>query len=173
MYQYRQLGVGLLAASLLVLLLGCGGETAVSTPTNHATDAEMLTLPELTAAELDGAPLKVVATTSIIGDVVAQVGGKAIDLTTLMGPGQDPHSFEPSARELTAVADAHVIFVNGWDLEEALAQDLADIAGDVPLVPISANIEPLAFGEDGHEAEADEHDHGSVDPHVWFSAANV
>lgn len=85
MYQYRQLGVGLLAASLLVLLLGCGGETAVSTPTNHATDAEMLTLPELTAAELDGAPLKVVATTSIIGDVVAQVGGKAIDLTTLMG----------------------------------------------------------------------------------------
>lgn len=180
MYQYRQLGVGLLAASLLVLLLGCGGETAVSTPTDHATDADMLTLPKLTAVELNGAPLKVVATTSIIGDVVAQVGGEAIELTTLMGPGQDPHSFEPSARELTAVADAHVIFVNGWDLEEALVHDLEEIGEGVPIVPISANIEPLAFGEDDHEdedheneAEDEDHGHSGADPHVWFSVANV
>ncbi|WP_420629371.1 metal ABC transporter substrate-binding protein [Candidatus Leptofilum sp.] len=173
-----------------ILVVGCSGagETAVSiqddheSDHDHETEAGVLTLPELEAAALDGAPLKVVATTSIIGDVVAQVGGEAIELTTLMGPGQDPHSFEPSARALTAVADAHVIFVNGWDLEEALVHDLEEIGGDVPVVAISANIEPLAFGEDvhddehndGHEDEhEDEHAHSGADPHVWFSIHNV
>ena len=87
---------------------------------DHDAEAEMLMLPEVADAELDGAPLRVVASTSIIGDVVAQVGGDAIDLTVLMGPGQDPHSYEPAARDLTAVAGAHVIFVNGWNLEEGL-----------------------------------------------------
>jgi ABC-type Zn uptake system ZnuABC Zn-binding protein ZnuA len=118
-----------------------------------------------------GGKLRVVATTSIIGDVVAQVGGEAIDLTTLMGPGQDPHSYQPGARELTAVADAHVIFVNGWDLEEALARDLENIGGSSPIVPVSAHIVPLAFGE-ADEAAAD-HEHSGADPHVWFDVRNV
>jgi ABC-type Zn uptake system ZnuABC Zn-binding protein ZnuA len=126
-------------------------------------------LPELKAADLGGAPLKVVATISIIGDVVAQVGGDAIELTMLMGPGQDPHSYKPVAQDMVAVSEAHVIFVNGWDLEEALVHDLEDIGEDIPLVPVSANIEPLAFG--GHEHEG-EHGEGA-DPHTWFSIHNV
>jgi ABC-type Zn uptake system ZnuABC Zn-binding protein ZnuA len=125
--------------------------------------------------------LRVVATTSIIGDVVAQIGGDFIELSTLIGPGQDPHSYEPTARDLAAVSAAQVIFVNGWDLEEALIQDLEQIAGGAPLVPISANIEPLAFGEDEHahededqhETDAEEHGHSGADPHVWFSIPNV
>ena len=137
----------------------------------HEDDAEgapeMLALPDLGPADLAGERLRVVATTSIIGDVVAQVGGDAVDLTTLMGPGQDPHSYEPAARDLTAVAGADVIFVNGWDLEEALISNLESIAGDTPIVPISANIKPLVFGE--NEAS---HSHGA-DPHVWFSIPNV
>ena len=161
----------------------------------------MLTLPALAALDLGGEPLRVVATTSIIGDVVAQVGGDAIALTTLMGPGQDPHSYEPAARDLTAVADAHVIFVNGWDLEEGLIEDLISIGENAIIVPISAGIEPLDFAgdhshEDEHEEEAhDEHDdedhsdaehddeehsdddhdhsHSGADPHVWFSIHNV
>jgi ABC-type Zn uptake system ZnuABC Zn-binding protein ZnuA len=158
----------------------------------HEAEAEMLTLPELNAAELDGEPLRVVATTSIIGDVVAQVGGDAIDLTVLMEPGQDPHSYEPAARDLTAVTNAHVIFVNGWNLEEGLSDDLETIGENAPVVPISANIEPLAFGEgepdhegeehegeeheegeEHQEDEAHEHDHSGADPHVWFSIHSV
>jgi ABC-type Zn uptake system ZnuABC Zn-binding protein ZnuA len=123
-----------------------------------------LALPELGAADLGGVPLKVVATTSIIGDVIAQVGGEAIELTTLMGPGQDPHSYEPTPQDMANVSLAHVVFVNGWDLEEALAHDLEDVAKEVPFVPVSANIEPLAFGE---------HDHAGADPHAWFSIHNV
>jgi ABC-type Zn uptake system ZnuABC Zn-binding protein ZnuA len=147
-------------------------------------------LPELDAVELADKLLSVVATTSIIGDVVVQVGGELIVLTVLMGPGQDPHSYEPAAQELTAAANADIIFVNGWNLEEGLENDLEIIGEDVPVVAISANIEPLAFGEDAHDHheedeehhnEGEEHEegnehghhHSGADPHVWFSIHNV
>jgi ABC-type Zn uptake system ZnuABC Zn-binding protein ZnuA len=145
----------------------------------------VLSLPELAPAELGAEEqLRVLATTSIVGDVIAQVGGDAIALTILMQPGQDPHSYEPSIRDLTNAAEAHVVFVNGWDLEEGLADDLETIGEDVPVVPISANVRPLAVREserehedeehqEGEEGEGHEHDHGSADPHVWFSVHNV
>jgi ABC-type Zn uptake system ZnuABC Zn-binding protein ZnuA len=198
---------------LLVAAAGCSGGTAESEPEaadasaeadehadehadeedhadeaehdhEHEAEAEMLLLPEVTAVDLNGASLRVVATTSIIGDVVAQVGGEAIDLTVLMEAGQDPHSYEPAARDLTAVAGANVIFINGWDLEQGLVDDLANIGEDSLVVPISANISPRAFAEDLHEGEAHEgeaaeegadheHEHSGADPHVWFSVHNV
>ena len=164
---------------LLILLIGCSGtetdeETTVPATTNQ-TDTEVLTLPSLAAAELNGEPLQVIASTSIIGDVVAQVGGNAIALTTLMTAGQDPHSYEPGAQTLTAVAQADVIFINGWNLEASLVHDLETIGEDVPVVAISAHIEPLTSGEedeDEHEDE-EEHEHGGSDPHVWFDIQNV
>lgn len=136
---------------------------------------DILALPELQTIDLNGGSLQVVATTSIIGDVVAQVGGDRIALTTLMGPGQDPHSYVPAVQDLTAASTAHVIFVNGWDLEEALVGELENIGEGVPLVPISANIIPLAFGEAEHDHEEgeEEHEHSGADPHVWLSIPNV
>lgn len=156
-----------------LILVGCSSPSQPETVNGEEDEqSETLKLPELAAVNLDGAPLKVVATTSIIGDVVAQVGGDAVLLTTLIAPGQDPHSFEPGAQALASVAGAHVIFVNGWELEEALAHDLEEIAGDAPVVPISANIIPLLAGEAEHEGEG-EPEHSGADPHVWFSVANV
>lgn len=154
------------------------GDHEVGDEHANEAEAEMIVLPELEALELKGERLKVIATTSIIGDVVAQVGGEAIELTTLMGPGLDPHSYEPGTQELTAVAEAQVIFVNGWDLEEGLVHDLEEISEGVPLVAISANVAPLAFGKDEHASseggqDEHEHEHGVADPHVWFSIHNV
>ena len=154
-----------------VWLTACGGgagETAVSL-SPPSTSATTLTLPTLEPVALDGGKLRVVATTSIIGDVVAQVGDQAIDLTTLMAAGQDPHSYQPGAGDLTAVANAHIIFSNGWNLEEGLLDDLANIAENAPLVPVSAGVVPRLLGDD-HE---DDHEHGAVDPHVWLDPANV
>jgi ABC-type Zn uptake system ZnuABC Zn-binding protein ZnuA len=171
---------------------------------NHSEEpADLLTLPQLQPISLNGRALKVVATTSIIGDVVAQVGGGAIELTTLMEPGQDPHSYEPAARDLTLVAEADLILVNGWDLEEALIGDLEQIAENKLILPLSAGIKPRSYdehAEDDHVGEHDEHTaddheeaydehaadeddhahehhahdhHGIADPHVWFDIANV
>ncbi|MBN1815301.1 MAG: zinc ABC transporter substrate-binding protein [Anaerolineae bacterium] len=143
------------------------------------TEMAVLSLPDLEPADLGGKALQVVATTSIIGDVVARVGGEAIALTTLMGPGQDPHSYQPAAQDMVTVSKAHVIFVNGWDLEEALIHDLEGIAEQVPFVPVSAGIEPLVFGahkedpEQQASTQEDAHAHGSADPHTWFSIQNV
>lgn len=174
-------------------LIGCGSAVPDEPPAaaddaaaqieeaDHDDEGGELELPVVEPVDLQGGRLRVVATTSIIGDVVAQVGGPAVDLTTLMSSGQDPHSYQPGARELTAVADAHVIFVNGWDLEEALLSDLANIGEEVTMVPVSAHITPLVFGQPG--AEHDEHDdeggaeeghvHTGADPHVWFSVHNI
>ncbi len=179
----------LISMSVLIVyiffVVGCSGrqaqsETAVSDTASIQTESEaaadMLMLPELEPVELNGERLRVAATTSIIGDVVAQVGGDAIDLTVLIAPGQDPHSYQPSAQDLAAVAEAHVVFVNGWDLEESLARDLTEIGAKGHVVPISANIEPLAFGESSHDHDEEgnePHPQSSADPHVWFSVGNV
>ena len=156
-----------------------------TSPVDHYEDDKhedewVLTLPELAPISLDGESLRVVATTSIIGDVLAQVGGDEIALTVLLDPGADSHNYQPGAQDLIAVENAHVIFVNGWDLEGGLAGDLETIGGGVLIVPISAGIAPLAPGGDEgveHEAEygeeEDDHEHGPADPHVWFDIHNV
>ena len=165
-----------LGVSLLWLALaGCGQATSSpqAAATAPANGLAALTLPEVTPVDLNGRALRVIATTSIIGDVVGQVGGEAIELTTLMGPGQDPHSYEPSANDLTNVAKADVIFVNGWDLEEALVSNLATIGGEALVVPVSAGITPRAFAHTDAEDDPEHEEHGGVDPHTWFAVSNV
>ena len=147
------------------LLVGCG-EAGGQSPATAPGGA--LALPSLGPAELDGGQLQVVATTSIIGDVVGNVGGEVIELTTLMGPGQDPHSYEPSASDLTVVAGADVVFVNGWNLEEGLVDDLVEIAEGAAFVPVNAGVEPLAADAEDEDHEADEGAHVGVDPHTWL-----
>lgn len=129
-------------------------------------DHNDMELPVVEAVELStGEKLKVVATTSIIGDVVSKIGGEAIDLTVLMDIGQDPHSYEAAPRALVAIEDAHIIFVNGLDLEEVLMASIENIATGV-IVPVSAGIEPL-------ELAGDEHNHSGGDPHFWVDPNNV
>jgi len=142
------------------LLAGCGGRAAETT--SPVDPLAPLTLPAISAAALDGRPLRVVATTSLIGDAAARVGGPAIALTTLMPPGQDPHSYQPAAADLAAAADADLILVNGWNLEEGLLADLA-ADGHAPRVPVSAGITPRPGRSDPIAA----------DPHVWQDVANV
>ena len=77
-----------------------------------------------------GEKLKVVATTSIVADVVRNVGGDMIDLTVLLPIGTDPHAFEPTPRDLVSVADAHVVFINGLGLEAFLDEMLENAGGE-------------------------------------------
>lgn len=147
--------------ALALLSLSLTGCVALGVSTTVEGGPLPLALPAVEPMAHAG-PLRVLATTSLVGDVVGRVGGAAIDLTTLMGPGQDPHSYQPGAADLSAAADADVIFVNGWNLEEGLVDDLATIGGAV--APISAGIEPRPLaGEEGNAA----------DPHVWQSVPNV
>ncbi len=129
--------------------------------------------------------LTVLATTTFIGDVAANIGGDLIDLSVMMPPGADPHSFEPAPADLSKVADADLVFVNGIQFE-AFLEKLIENAGDkAKVIVVSDGIETLAFaqGMDEHAEEGEEHDeyadeehaheHGEFDPHVWHDPNNV
>jgi len=141
-----------------IMLLGYGGmRVSASGIRAKPSSNRGMAIPNIEAVELEpGDKLFVIASTSIVGDVVANVGGDAIDLKVLIGIGQDPHSYEPTPRELTSVERAHVIFVNGQHLEEGLMHVIEQIS-KVPVVPVSAGIEPLESG----------------DPHFWTDPTNV
>ncbi|UCC50114.1 MAG: zinc ABC transporter substrate-binding protein [Anaerolineaceae bacterium] len=178
----RGMAIPVLLLSTLFVLASCGREQAEIETVQIQNEprqvkSEVLNLPKLTPAQLDDHSLQVVATTSIIGDVVANVGGENIELLTLMKAGQDPHNFDPGTGELTEVTEADVIFVNGWDLEEGLADDLAIITDNIPIVAVGANIEPLYFKNDVGKFDKGEygerHERGPVDPHTWLAVPNV
>ena len=129
---------------------------------------------------LDG-KLKIVATTTIVADVVSQVGGEYIDLDVLLPIGADPHGFDPTPQDIAMVADADVVFANGAGLEEFL-EDLIESAGaDKRTVHVSSGIDLISLNEshdeemhdeDSHEEETD-HEHTGVDPHTWTDPNNV
>ncbi|MBC7228153.1 MAG: zinc ABC transporter substrate-binding protein [Thermoflexales bacterium] len=144
---------------LLLVLVACAG----SAP---RADLEAEVLPTLSpVARGEGELLRVVATTTIVGDVVARVGSTAIELTVLLPPGADPHTYEPTPADLTAVSRAHVLFVNGLGLEGFLERTLRNVGGNLPVVPVSAGIRPRMLAEDEHA--------GETDPHVWLDVRNV
>ncbi len=122
--------------------------------------------------------LRVVATTSIVGDVVRQIGGDAIALTVLLPVGADPHAFEPSPQDVARVAEADVIFAAGAGLERFLDPVLQQAEGKAVRVELAEGIplrpfEAMAHSEEHAEGEAAHHEHGEWDPHVWLDPINV
>jgi zinc/manganese transport system substrate-binding protein/manganese/iron transport system substrate-binding protein len=117
--------------------------------------------------------LSVVATTSIVADVVRNVGHDLIELTTLIPPDTDPHSFEPTPRDATAIANADVVFSNGAGLEPFLDKLISSAGDRVVVVQLSESIDLLTLEEEAEHHEDDgEHAEG-LDPHTWFDPNNV
>lgn len=117
--------------------------------------------------------IPVVATFSIVGDLTQRIGGDAISLTTLVGPDEDAHVFEPAADAQRAVAGAKLLVANGLGFEPWLQRLTEAAAFKGKLVEATKGIEPLAWtgDEGGHDsdagAEASDHDPDSVDPHAF------
>jgi ABC-type Zn uptake system ZnuABC Zn-binding protein ZnuA len=116
----------------------------------------------------------VVATTNILGDVVKNVGGERVQLTTLMGAGVDPHTYVPTPSNTAAIHDAHVVFANGAGLESDLEEMFESAGGAATLIYVSAELELLASPAGHRDGDAGlEHNEDDMDPHVWFSVPNV
>lgn len=116
--------------------------------------------------------LKVIATTTIVADVVAQIGGEAIELAVLLPPGTDPHTFDPAPQDVASVADAQVVFANGAGLEEFLEPLLESAGAESKVVYVSEGITLLQF--DGvHEDVDSEHGDEHADPHTWTDPNNI
>ena len=135
-------------ALLVCVLPACGGESEGSSE----------------------AAVEVVATYSILGDLVENVGGGGVRLTTLVGPNGDAHTFEPAPSDNADLAEADVVFQNGLGFEPWLGELYQSSGSEAERVVVTEGIEPMPITEEEHTgepAEEHEHEHEEFDPHVW------
>lgn len=104
------------------------------------------------------APLRVIASYSILADVAQQVAGDALEVQSLMPQGTDPHAFTPLPQEMVTLAQADVVFINGGGFEEGLMEALENAGDEMNLVTVSLCV-PVRSGE-AHLHDEDEHAHG-------------
>jgi len=105
--------------------------------------------------------LNVAATTGQVGDLLRNIGGDRVSVTTLMGPGVDPHLYKASEQDVIALIDSDAIFYQGLHLEGKLGEVLEQLGQRRPVTAVGDGIPPdrLTTPEDFE---------GNPDPHVWF-----
>jgi zinc/manganese transport system substrate-binding protein len=104
--------------------------------------------------------LNVVASFSILGDFVRNVGGEQVSVTTLVGPDGDVHVYTPAPADAKKIADAKLVVINGLGLEGWLPRLVQSSGGKATMVTASQGITPRKLGSD-------------ADPHAWQSVANA
>lgn len=143
-----------MAAVALLALVGCGSDGDRS---GGASDVPT-----------------VVATTSIWADITANVAcdGLAV-VESVVPPGGDPHSFEPSLRDRETMQGAALVIANGLRLEESLADTIGAVESKgVPVLRVADGLDTIPIG--AHGSGDDDHDeHGDRDPHVWWDPTRV
>ncbi|MGH2602505.1 MAG: metal ABC transporter solute-binding protein, Zn/Mn family [Dehalococcoidia bacterium] len=136
----------------------------------------LLTIPLLAAlltiaatarpAEAQSGRLPVVATFSILGDIVQNVGGDRIDLRTLVGPNGDTHTFEPTPADARALANAAVVFEIGLNFEAWFPDLYRASRSGAPRVAVAEGLSLSRSDEEGDR-------HGEWDPHVWHDVSKA
>ena len=159
----------LIGSSFLVVLMGCG-----STPDANSNPT-------------DGSR-SIVVTYSVLGSVVEQLVGDLATVSVIIPDGQDPHEFEPSAKDIESLNNADLVVANGLDFEEGLEQTIdraIDSGVNVFMVGDHITVREMSKDEDhGHDEDhaeeestettvesEEEHAHGAYDPHLWLSPA--
>jgi zinc/manganese transport system substrate-binding protein len=110
--------------------------------------------------------LKVLATFSILGDLVKNVGGDRVEVATLVGPDSDAHVYAPAPADAKKVADAQVVVMNGLGFEGWMSRLIKASGSKAQPVVASKGVKARRSGEAGHG-------HNEADPHAWQSVANV
>jgi len=125
----------------------------------------------LAANVASAAPLKVVASFSILGDLAREVGGERIELHTLVGPDGDAHVYQPTPADAKTIAQAKLVIVNGLGFEGWIDRLIKSSGYRGTVVRASNGIKT-------RKLKHDENDHGhghdsDVDPHAWQDLANA
>ncbi|MGH1366222.1 MAG: metal ABC transporter solute-binding protein, Zn/Mn family [Calditrichia bacterium] len=138
----KLIGFGL----ILLLMLSCGKQQ------------------EQNAQEIGKRQLKVVATTGMIGDILINLGGNRLEVTSLMGPGIDPHLYKASEGDVTRLSSADIIFYNGLHLEGKMAEVLEKLESRIKTVAVAKGIpQDLLRSSEAFQ--------GNNDPHIWFDVS--
>ncbi|WP_336287993.1 metal ABC transporter solute-binding protein, Zn/Mn family [Bartonella sp. CB60] len=116
--------------------------------------------------------IRVVASFSILADLIKNVGGDHISITTFVGPNANTHIYNPTPRDAKALKNAHIIFINGLHLEDFIDRLITASDTNALLVEVSANIPLLKIKNQEHDVKRDNH-HSNIDPHAWQTIPNV
>lgn len=109
-------------------------------------------------------PLKVVATTGMLGDMLRQIGAPHVEVQTLMGPGVDPHLYKATQGDLKALQAADAIVYNGLHLEGKMVDILAKLGERRTVLAVAESLpEDKLIGSEAFS--------GTHDPHIWFDVA--
>ena len=157
----------------LTILAGCSSASD-STSTNESS---VKTTSESVVSEL---PI-IAVTYSVLGDIVSQLVGENATVNVVIPDGQDPHEFQPSAKDIETINNAALVVSNGLEFEEGLEEvleNIADSGGNIFMVGEHITVRKTEEGDADHadeksdENEGDHH-HGGGDPHLWLSPATM
>lgn len=109
-------------------------------------------------------PLKIVATTSIIGDAIENIVGDSAQVIKLMGPGVDPHAYKATPKNIQHLSQADIIFYNGLHLEGKMADVLKNFSKRKAVYAASDGIDPNQYLGDPQFEDG-------LDPHIWFNVS--
>jgi zinc/manganese transport system substrate-binding protein len=159
-------------AALGLILAACGTaaapETEPASETADAGEGGEAEASDVAQPEAEDDRLQIVATTSIIGDIVSTLVQDDAEVTVIMPPGADPHGFEPSASDGRVLREADLVVANGLMLEEnliAVLDAVEEEGGNV--FTLADKLDPIPFGDDhGHSDDEDDHAHGDEDDHA-------
>jgi zinc/manganese transport system substrate-binding protein len=133
-----------------VLVAGCTSAEDNSTPTG---------------------PIAVTATTNVWGSIAEFIGGDMVEVTSIVDqPTIDPHSYEPSARDLLAVQDSEMVLVNGGGYDAFMESLIDQAEGSRVILRAVAgeNTHDHSHDDEDHAHEGDEHSHAEGNEHVWY-----
>jgi len=133
------------AIFLSIILIACGSGSTTEDPSSDK--------------------INVLATTPMLGDFVNEIGGDNINLTILMPPEADPHTYDPSPQDASKIADADIVFYVGLKYEPAALVKLLEntLDNEAVLVEVGESINPIEFSEEGHDDHDDEEGHDDHD----------
>lgn len=131
----------------IILLAGCAPESSSTA--------------DLSAKE---GPLTIVCTTGMIGDAISRIVGDRGEVSSLMGPGVDPHLYKATQGDLKRLTQADIVFFNGLHLEGKMGQVLEKLARLKPVIALGDSLPPPKLINSTDYASA-------YDPHVWFDVS--
>jgi zinc transport system substrate-binding protein len=123
------------------------------------------------AGAAEGGPLEVFAGIPPQAHFVERVGGDHVKVNVLVQPGREPHTFEPTPRQMVALSHARLYFKIGMPFENVLLEKIRDSNPDLVIVDTTKGIEKrrIAEGEDVSGEHHEGHGEEDLDPHVWLS----
>lgn len=149
-----------LLAALVTLLAACQTLPSQGTPDNE--DALLVTV-------------------SILPQVffVERIGGDVVSVNVMVGPGEDPHTYEPKPEQMRALSHSQLFFTIGTEYEDAWLPRLREVNPEMTFIDSAAGIQRIPLSDphhhedDDHAEDEDDHDDEfGLDPHVWLAPAN-